>query len=114
MALARDGYSVALVGRRHHPLEAVASELAAAGGSACVLAGDVGGPTGAAVAAERTREAFGGIDLVVNNAGIGTSGPLLNESLDNWDAVLRTNLTSAFLLSQLALPDLIARRGRVV
>jgi NAD(P)-dependent dehydrogenase (short-subunit alcohol dehydrogenase family) len=114
LALARDGYSIALVGRRHQPLEAVASELAAAGGSACVVAADVGLPTGAATAAERAREAFGGIDLVVNNAGIGVSAPLLDETLDNWEAVLRTNLTSAFLLSQLALPDLIARRGRVV
>ncbi|MDX6455556.1 MAG: meso-butanediol dehydrogenase / (S,S)-butanediol dehydrogenase / diacetyl reductase, partial [Gaiellaceae bacterium] len=114
LALQAGGYSVALVGRRREPLEAVADELAAAGGSACVVAADVGDPAGAAAAAERTREAFGGMDVVVNNAGIGSDNPLLDETLENWEAVLRTNLTSAFLLSHESLPDLIARRGCIV
>jgi NAD(P)-dependent dehydrogenase (short-subunit alcohol dehydrogenase family) len=114
LALQADGYSVAVVGRRREPLEAVADELAAAGGSACVVAADVGDPAGAAAAADRTREAFGGIDVVVNNAGIGSDKPLLDETLENWEAVLRTNLTSAFLLSHESLPDLVARRGSIV
>jgi meso-butanediol dehydrogenase / (S,S)-butanediol dehydrogenase / diacetyl reductase len=114
LALQADGYSITLVGRRREPLDAVAGELAAAGGSACVVPADVGDPAGAAAAAERTRKTFGGIDVVVNNAGIGSDKPLLDETLEDWEAVLRTNLTSAFLVSQESLPDLIARRGRVV
>jgi meso-butanediol dehydrogenase/(S,S)-butanediol dehydrogenase/diacetyl reductase len=114
LALQADGYSVALVGRRREPLEAVAGELAEAGGSASVVVADVGNPAGAAAAAERARDAFGGVDVVVNNAGIGSDKALLDETLENWEAVLRTNLTSAFLLSQESLPDLIARHGCIV
>ena len=114
LALVADGYSVALVGRRLGPLEEVAAEVTAAGGSACAISADVGTPAGATLAADRTREAFGGIDAVVNNAGTGPGAALLDETLETWETLLRTNLTSAFLLSQLTLPDLIARRGCIV
>src|ERR1700682_5438328 len=88
LALAGDGYSVALVGRRQGPLEEVAGEIAAAGGAASVVAADVSVPAGATAAAEHAREALGGIDVVVNNAGIGPGAPLLDETLETWGEML--------------------------
>jgi NAD(P)-dependent dehydrogenase (short-subunit alcohol dehydrogenase family) len=114
LALATDGFAVGLVGRRAGPLDAVAAEITARSGHAVAVAADVGEPAGATAALERTRAAFGSVDALVNNAGIGTGAALLEETLDNWEAVLRTNLTGAFLVTQAALPDLLARRGCVV
>ena len=59
-------------------------------------------------------ERFGGIDVLVNNAGVGESAEVLEESLERWESTLRVNLTSAFLMTQLALPHLLERRGSVV
>jgi NAD(P)-dependent dehydrogenase (short-subunit alcohol dehydrogenase family) len=97
LALVADGYSVTLVGRRSEPLAAAAGEIAEAGGSACVVAADVGVQAGAAAAAERTstREAFGGIDVVVNNAGIGSDKPLPDETLAVCPGWVRTPMGDA-------------------
>jgi NAD(P)-dependent dehydrogenase (short-subunit alcohol dehydrogenase family) len=74
----------------------------------------VGSPEQAAAAVDAAVERFGGIDALVNNAGVGDSGPLLEESLERWEETLRINLTGAFLATKLALPHLIERRGAVV
>jgi meso-butanediol dehydrogenase / (S,S)-butanediol dehydrogenase / diacetyl reductase len=113
-AFARNGYSVALVGRRAEPLEEVAEELRRSGGDAIAAPADVAAREQAAPAIDSVVERFGGIDALVNNAGVGDSGPLLEESLDRWEETLRINLTGAFLITQLALPHLIERRGAVV
>jgi NAD(P)-dependent dehydrogenase (short-subunit alcohol dehydrogenase family) len=114
LALARDGYAVALVGRRAAPLEQLAGELCDNGGRAIAAPTDVTSPEQVADAVDATVKHFGGIDALVNNAGVGDSGPLLDESLEQWDETLRINLTGAFLTTQLALPHLIERRGAVV
>jgi len=111
LALARAGYAVALVGRRREPLEQVAAELGEAG---LVLQADASEPDGAADAVARAVDAFGGLEVLVNNAGIDDSAPLLDESFENWERTLRANLTSAFLVTKAALPHLIERRGSVV
>jgi meso-butanediol dehydrogenase/(S,S)-butanediol dehydrogenase/diacetyl reductase len=110
-ALTRDGYAVALVGRRAGPLEEFAAELGAdvlAAAADVTSAEQVGAAIGAAV------ERFGGVDVLVNNAGVGDSGAILDESLERWEETLRINLTGSFIATQLALPHLIARRGNVV
>ena len=114
LAFARDGYAVALVGRRRAPLEELADELRESGGDAIAAPADVAAPDEAAAAINATVERFGGIDALVNNAGVGDSGPLLEESLEQWEKTLRINLTGAFLTTKLALPHLIERRGAVV
>jgi NAD(P)-dependent dehydrogenase (short-subunit alcohol dehydrogenase family) len=111
LALAGDGYAVGLVGRRREPLEEVARTLGDAG---LVLQGDASDPNAAAEAVEQVAAATGGLDLLVNNAGIGTSGPLLEESLESWERTLGANLTSAFVMTQAALPHLLERRGSIV
>ena len=111
VALAREGYTVGLVGRRREPLEEVAAEL---GDAALVVPGDAAEPNAAAEAVARVVGAAGGLDLLVNNAGIGDSGPLLDESLESFERTLNANLTSAFVMTKAALPHLIERRGSVV
>jgi NAD(P)-dependent dehydrogenase (short-subunit alcohol dehydrogenase family) len=110
-ALARDGLSVCLVGRRREPLEEVAAALPA---PSLVAVADVGSEQEATAAVAAATDAFGGLDVVVNNAGVGESAPLLEETPLRWEETLRTNLTGAFLVARAALPSLIERRGSVV
>jgi meso-butanediol dehydrogenase/(S,S)-butanediol dehydrogenase/diacetyl reductase len=114
LAFAREGYAVALVGRRAEPLEELAAEIREGGGNTIAAPADVGSPTEAAAAVEAAVEQFGGVDALVNNAGIGDSGPLLEESVERWEETLRINLTGAFLVTKFALPSLIERGGSVV
>jgi NAD(P)-dependent dehydrogenase (short-subunit alcohol dehydrogenase family) len=108
--LAGDGYGVTLVGRRPEPLSAVATELSAA----MVLPADVGAPGEAERVVAAASERFGRVDVLVNNAGVGDSGPALDETPANWDETLRINLTGAFLMARAALPQLIEQRGSIV
>ncbi len=108
--LGGEGYGVALVGRRTEPLEAVAAELEAA----VVVPADVGAPGEAERSVAAAVERFGGVDLVVNNAGVGDSGTVLEETPESWNETLRINLTGAFLMARAALPHLIERRGSIV
>ncbi len=114
LAFARDGYAVALVGRRPEPLEQLAAELHENGGHAIATPADVTSREQAAAAIGAAVEHFGGIDVLVNNAGVGDSAALLDESLERWEETLRINLTGAFLTTQIALPHLIERRGAIV
>ena len=77
-------------------------------------AGDVGDPEQSAAAVDAAVDRFGGVDALVNNAGVGDSAALLDETLESWETTLRTNLTGSFLMSRHALPHLIDRRGAVV
>jgi NAD(P)-dependent dehydrogenase (short-subunit alcohol dehydrogenase family) len=110
-ALVRDGFAVALVGRRAEPLEELAAEL---GGHTIAAPADVTSPEQAAAAIDAAVQRFGGIDVLVNNAGVGDSAPLLDESLEHWEQTLRINLTGAFIATQLALPHLLERGGSIV
>jgi NAD(P)-dependent dehydrogenase (short-subunit alcohol dehydrogenase family) len=110
-ALAASGHAVVLVGRRREPLEEAADAIA---GETLAVSADVGGAAGARDAVARAVEAFGGVDVLVNNAGVGDSGPILDETLERWEETLRTNLTGAFLMTQSALPHLLERGGSIV
>jgi meso-butanediol dehydrogenase/(S,S)-butanediol dehydrogenase/diacetyl reductase len=112
--LAADGHNVVVSGRRASACEAAAAELEAAGHAALAVAADVGDPGGAERLAAAARERFGGIDVLVSNAGIGDAAPVLEETIEGWERVMRTNLTGAFLIARAALPALIERRGCVV
>jgi glucose 1-dehydrogenase len=77
--------------------ESVAQAVGAAGGHGIAIQADVGDEQQVASMVARAAKQFGGLDLLVNNAGIEKQIPLLEMSLDDWDAVIRTNLTGAFL-----------------
>ena len=63
------------------------------------MAADAGDPSGAERIVTVALESFGGIDLVVNNAGIGDAAPVGEETPEGWERVMRTNLTAAFLVA---------------
>ncbi|MEA2496454.1 MAG: meso-butanediol dehydrogenase / (S,S)-butanediol dehydrogenase / diacetyl reductase [Thermoleophilaceae bacterium] len=113
-ALARDGFSVALVGRRAEPLEELAVELRDGGAQAIATPADVSSSEQVTGAVAAAVEEFGAIGVVVNNAGVGDSGPLLDEPLERWEETLRINLTGAFVTTQAALPHMLESGGAIV
>ncbi|BET68225.1 SDR family oxidoreductase [Opitutales bacterium ASA1] len=109
--LAQAGASVVLNGRDAGKLERAAQELRASGAAVEARAFDV--TDEAAIAA--ARDALDPIDILVNNAGMHRRGPLVDMPLENWDAVLRSNLTAPFLMARAFAPGMIARgRGKVI
>ena len=115
VALAADGFSVVLAGRRVAPLEETAAEV---GGGAVAVPCDVSDPAAVTALFGVVRERFGRLDLLVNNAGIGAPAlPLEDLSLERWRAVVDTNLTGAFLCTQEAfkiMRDQSPRGGRII
>lgn len=112
--MAESGYRVALVGRRPEPLDRVKDEITAGGGRAETISADVGSPDGAESAVAATLEAFGRLDALICNHGVGASAPVGDDTPEGWDSTLRINLTGPFLLARAAIPHLIASRGSIV
>lgn len=107
--LAADGFAVCITGRRREPLEKVAAET-----GALTVVADTGDPSDAQKAVEAATGAFGRLDLLVCNAGIGAGGTVEEQSPEEWDAVLRTNVTGAFLACRAALRELVQTKGSIV
>ena len=115
LALAKMGARVALAARNEANLEAVAAEIAAAGGQAKSFVMDVATEASIQAAAKAAIAHFGSVEILVNNAGITRDTLLLRMKRADWDAVMTTNLTGAFLLTQALLnPMLRARWGRII
>ena len=115
LALAKLGARVALAARNEAGLEAVAAEIAAAGGQAKPFLMDVSDEVSIKTAATAAIAHFGSVDILVNNAGITRDTLLLRMKRADWDAVLTTNLTGVFLVTQALLnPMLRARWGRII
>lgn len=112
--LGADGFGLVVTGRRAEACASAVGELRAAGYSAAAASSDVGDPDDARRIAAEAAERFGRIDVLVNNAGVGDTGAALEETLESWERVMRTNLTGAFLVTQAALPALIEQRGCVI
>jgi NAD(P)-dependent dehydrogenase (short-subunit alcohol dehydrogenase family) len=101
LALLKEGYQVALAGRRQSLLEQVAMDAGAAGTNALVVPTDVSDPVAVQTLFARTKEAFGRLDLLFNNAGTGAPGiPLEDLSYAQWKTVVDINLTGVFLCTQ--------------
>ncbi len=109
---AEEGAALVLVARREVELAALVAEIAAAGGRAVALAGDVAEEATAGRAVDMAREIYGGLDIAFNNAGtLGELGPTTGVSLEGWRRTLETNLTSAFLGARHQIPAMLARGG---
>lgn len=114
LALGREGASVVAVGRRRDRLEATVEAIVSAGARAVALAGDVRDePTGAA-AVKTAVDQFGGVDGLVNAAGVIGSGSIQDTAPDEWDRQMDANLRSVYLVTRAATPELIRRRGAIV
>jgi len=118
LALMGAGYAVALSGRRKEPLEATAAEGKKKGGSALVVPTDVRDPASIKALFAKTKEAFGRLDVLFNNAGIGAPPvPLEDLPIEKWKEVVDTNLTAAFICTQEAIKIMKAqtpRGGRII
>jgi NAD(P)-dependent dehydrogenase (short-subunit alcohol dehydrogenase family) len=118
LALMRNGWSVVLAGRRKELLEHVAREGQATGARALVVPTDVADPASISGLFARTRETFGRLDLLFNNAGIGAPAvPMEDLPFEKWKAVVDTNLTGSFLCTQEAIrimKDQTPRGGRII
>ena len=114
LALHSAGYRVVLAGRRAAPLE----QTAAAGTGMLVVPTDVGRPDSVRALFAKTREVFGRLDVLFNNAGIGAPGiPMEDLTYDQWNAVVQVNLTGAFLCAQEAIRIMKTqqpRGGRII
>jgi len=108
LALSGTGASVALVGRRADRLDALAGKIRDAGGTALSIPADLTSSAGAAQVVERTIEAFGRLDTLVNAAGLMLNGPSIESPLHEWDQMIDINLRGLVYITKAALPHLVA------
>jgi NAD(P)-dependent dehydrogenase (short-subunit alcohol dehydrogenase family) len=118
LALFQEGYSVVLAGRRVQPLESTAREAGPSGSRALVVPTDVSDPDSVRALFAKTKERFGRLDVLFNNAG-GGAPPILLEDLsyEQWKSVVDINLTGAFLCTQEAFKLMKSqdpRGGRII
>jgi 3-oxoacyl-[acyl-carrier protein] reductase len=114
LALASSGMRVVLAARNIDKLEQVAAQVRELGAEAFVAEMDLSNPE-TVLAAFQKMKAFGGIDVLVNNAAITRDGIAVRMKKDDWDAVINTNLYGSFLTTQQVLPSMMKGRwGRVV
>jgi 3-oxoacyl-[acyl-carrier protein] reductase len=115
LELARAGATVALAARNEAKLAETGAEIEAAGGKAAVFALDVASEDSIKAGAKAVIEKFGKVEILVNNAGITRDGLVLRMKRPDWDDVLGTNLTGAFLLTQALLSPMLRNRwGRII
>jgi 3-oxoacyl-[acyl-carrier protein] reductase len=115
IALAAQGARVALAARNAEKLAEVAETIASQGGEAVAYTLDVSSESSIKETAKAALAAHGTIDILINNAGITRDGLMMRMKRADWDDVLNTNLTGAFLLTQAFLPSMVkARWGRIV
>jgi len=115
LALARQGARVALAARHQQKLEEVAGQIATAGGKAAVFTMDVAEEEQIKSGIKAALAHFGKIDILVNNAGITRDQLVMRMKRADWDAVLNTNLTSAYLSTQQVIGSMLKQRwGRII
>ena len=104
------GANVAICGRNVEKLEAAARSI----GGALKLPGDLLDDTYVQSCVDRTVETFGGLDILINNAGVALSKPFGETTIEDFDRVMATNVRAPFILIRRALPQLRKARGRVI
>ena len=118
LALAAEGGKVAVTARTTAELEAVVAAIRAGGGEAVAVTADMADRAAVRGLPGRVQEVLGPVEVLVNNAGIGSSSdprPVLEYDDAFWDLTLAVNLTAAYLLCKAVLPSMVARRwGRVI
>jgi len=115
LELAKAGTVVALAARNESKLAEAVTEIEAAGGQAAAFALDIASEESIKTAAKAVIERFGKVEILVNCAGITRDTLMLRMKRADWDAVLDTNLTGAFLLTQAVLSPMLRNRwGRII
>src|SRR5262249_45917135 len=115
LVLAEGGASLALAARNQEKLGQVAAEIQSKGGQAAIFPMDVSNEDEIKGAVKAAIERLGKIDILVNNAGITRDTLLLRMKRADWDSVLHTNLTGAFLCTQAVIGSMLRQRwGRII
>src|SRR6266403_5330247 len=115
LALAREGASVAVVARNQQKLDELVAQIAAAGGKASAIVMDVADEEQVKSGIKSALAQFGKVDILVYNAGITRDQLVMRMKRADWDAVLNTNLTSAYLCIQQVIGSMLKQRwGRII
>lgn len=114
ITLAENGADVAIVGRKREALRATAGRIENAGRRAHIIVADVTVEEDAKRAVDETVATYGGIDVLVNAAGIISNGTIESTTPAQWDEMMNINLRAVYWLMQLALPSIAERRGNIV
>jgi 3-oxoacyl-[acyl-carrier protein] reductase len=115
LALAREGAAVAVAARNQAKLDELVAEITSQGGKAAAFAMDVADEEQVKAGVKAAIAHFGKIDILVNNAGITRDQLVMRMKRADWDAVLATNLTSAYLCIQSVIPSMLKQRwGRII
>lgn len=115
LELAKAGATVALAARNEAKLAEAVKEIEAAGGQAAAFSLNLASEESIKVGAKALLERFGKVEILVNNAGITRDGLMLRMKRVDWDDVLTTNLTGAFLMTQAILSPMLKNRwGRII
>ena len=118
IGLLEEGYAVVLAGRRSESLQQTVDGAGPQGAHTLVVPTDVSDPAAVRALFARTRDSFGRLDLLFNNAGISTRGvPLEDLTIEQWKSVVDVNLTGAFLCTQqafLLMRDQQPQGGRII
>jgi NAD(P)-dependent dehydrogenase (short-subunit alcohol dehydrogenase family) len=113
-ALATEGAAVVLAGRRVQRLDEIASDIRNTGGRAHIVTGDVTDEATGPAWVQAAADAFGGLDGLVNGAGVIGNGSVVDTPPAEWDRVMNANLRGLYLVTRAAIPELIRRRGAIV
>jgi len=117
IALAKEGFAVVIAGRRPERLQEVACEIEGFGGQVLAVPTDLGDPAAVKNLFAKTKERFGRLDVLFNNAGLGAAAPIEELPFERWKAVVDTNLTGSFLCTQEAfkiMKDQQPMGGRII
>src|ERR1700687_2441905 len=115
LALAREGASVAVAARNQQKLDELVAQIAAAGGKASAFVIDVADEEQVKSGIKAVLAQFGKIDILVNNAGVTRDQLVMRMKRSDWDTVLNTNLTSAYLCTQQVIGSMLKQRwGRII
>ena len=114
LALAREGASVTVVSRNAADLDGLVGEIEAGGGRGVAFAADLREASACDGAVAATVEHFGGLQILVNNAGVGVFANVADTTNEDWDTVIGTNLTAVFRLTRASLPHLAHRGGHII
>ncbi len=109
--LGEAGASLVITGRRRQWLDPAGAALRERGFAVVAVEAEVAEPEGVTRTLEAAHETFGGVDILINNAGMTWGAPSLEYPLEQWRRVLDVNLTGAWLMSQAAAPLMIERGG---
>jgi len=115
LRLAKDGATIAVAARNQEKLKELVREITAAGGKAAAFPVDVADEEQVKTAVKAAVTQFGKIEILVNNAGITRDQLVMRMKRADWDAVLQTNLTSAYLLIQQVITSMLRQKwGRII